>query len=219
MNRHKEVTVHLKSPLWVFKETVCWDQVCCVRWGKDTSVLFDVTPRVITQTPQADLCTQLVPLWVCVREKEREEGMDNSVVAVQWLTWLWKIAPGTSPRGCRDCGVFMKYIPVVPASVTRRPWIKLGCGRLPKCERVERERRREGDFKEGRRGIEGDWCWRSERIMQQSCRGRLTVHIIDVSILVVIAGRECGSRYFTLCLSHSGRAATAVGNICNDSAK
>lgn len=98
-----------------------------------------------------------------------------------WLTWLWKTAPGIAPRGNGDCGIFMKNIPVVPASVTRRLWIKPSYGRLP--------RGRERNVLKKER--EGDWWWRGDRLMQLLCLVWFMVDIIDVSILVVITVRLC----------------------------
>lgn len=100
-----------------------------------------------------------VSVCVSVGWKYRDEGLHSACL---WLTWLRKTAPGFAPGGRKDCAIFMKNIPVVPASVTRRLWIKPGHGRLP------RGRDRKGHFKAGNRGMQRDWWRRADRIMLRS---------------------------------------------------
>lgn len=88
-----------------------------------------------------------VSVCVSVGWKYRDEGLHSACL---WLTWLRKTAPGFAPGGRKDCAIFMKNIPVVPASVTRRLWIKPGHGRLP------RGRGREGHIKAGNGGMQRD---------------------------------------------------------------
>lgn len=163
-----------------------------VRLGKDTCVpsvtaclgAADTALLVITHTQQT---FTLCPTWcLCVGGwvGVRDGGLWGGCL---WLTWLWKTAPGIAPRGNRDCGIFMKNLPVVPASVTRRLWIRPSYGRLPR--RRGKEGEREEHFKEGKGGMEGDWWWRGDRLMQLSCHVRFMIVIIDVSILVVITVR------------------------------
>lgn len=83
----------------------------------------------------------------------------------------------------------MKNIPVVPASVTRRLWIKPSYGRLPRGRERGKER---GILKKEREG----WKEIDDEEEIELCsihpHVRFMVDIIDVSILVVITVRVCG---------------------------
>lgn len=60
------------------------------------------------------------------------------------------------------------------------------------CQEGECEREREGDFKQGKRGMGEIDDEEGDRIMQHSCHVRFMLDIIDVSIRVVITVRVWG---------------------------
>lgn len=136
--------------------------------------------------------------------------MEGSITPVLWLTWLWKTTPGIAQRGSRVCGIFMKDIPVVPASVTRCLWIRPSNGSLPR----ESERGIFWRQKERWREING-----KEEIELCSIHLciRFIVDIIDVSIRVVITVGGCEMFliifwYCQLCISRSRNESTKMGN-------
>lgn len=126
---------------------------CSVSLGKDTCV--PSTPACLSaaatallvnaRTHGADLCACCFTWCVCVGG-----GGGLFVIDLIMENSPWRC----SQKVQRDCGIFMKNIPVVPASVTRRLWIKPGYGRLPRGRKEGRVR----DFLEdGKQGMEGDW--------------------------------------------------------------